>query len=137
MGKLNQLGSLEEVMHLCRVDDRLIPTIDFGHLHARGIGCLNDIKDFEEVLLEIENSIGYDRLKVMHVHFSRIEFTIGGEKKHWKYSDTQFGPSFEPLAELLFKKALEPVIICESRGTMAEDALKFKSIYESFKERCI
>ena len=34
MGKINQLGSLEEVMTLCRVDERILPTIDFGHLNV-------------------------------------------------------------------------------------------------------
>lgn len=38
MGKINQLGSLEEVLSLCRVDPRIWPAVDFGHLHCRGWG---------------------------------------------------------------------------------------------------
>jgi len=131
LGKMNQLGSLEEILELCKIDERLIPTIDFGHLHARGMGSLKSIEDFEEVIANIENILGYERLKIMHVHFSRIEFTHGGEKKHWSLEDTQYGPDFEPLAEIISKKKLEPVIICESRDCMAEDAQKLKSIYEN------
>ncbi len=130
LGKLNQLGSLEEILELCTLDERLIPTIDFGHLYARCMGCLNTAKDFEQVLDTIENTLGEYRLKNLHSHFSRIEFTVGGEKKHWTQEDTQYGPEFEHLAEALYKKQAEPVIICESRGTMAEDALKLKNIYE-------
>jgi deoxyribonuclease-4 len=130
LGKLNQLGSLEEVLFMCRTDERLLPTIDFGHLHARGLGALNTIDDFQKVLDKIETEIGIDRLKKIHVHFSRIEYTKGGEKKHWTFDDTQYGPEFEPLAELIYKKQMEPVIICESKGTMAEDALKMKIMYE-------
>jgi deoxyribonuclease-4 len=71
--------------------------------------------------------------KNFHSHFSRIEFTKGGEKKHWTYCDSEYGPNFEPLAKMLIKKDLEPTIICESRGTMAEDALSLKQIYEALK----
>ncbi|NLY43485.1 MAG: TIM barrel protein [Clostridiaceae bacterium] len=129
LGKINQLGTLEEVLELCRLDERLIPTIDFGHIHARGLGCLVDKKDFVKVFDAVEKVLGMDRLKKLHVHFSRVEFTTGGEKKHWNLSDTQYGPEFEPIAEILYEKNLSPVIICESRGTMAEDALELKKIY--------
>ena len=40
MGKLGQLGDLTEVLELCRLDDRLIPCVDFGHLYARSLGEL-------------------------------------------------------------------------------------------------
>lgn len=130
LGKLNQLGNLEEILKMCLIDERLIPTVDFGHLHARGMGCLNSVGDFDKVLEQIENALGYERLKNLHCHFSRIEFTSGGEKKHWTLEDKQFGPDFEYLAEAMVKKNMEPVIICESRDNMAEDALKLKNIYE-------
>ena len=130
LGKLNQLGSFEEILELCALDERLIPTIDFGHLHARCMGCFNSPEIFLQVLDRIENTLGEYRLKNLHSHFSRIEFTAGGEKKHWTQDDIQYGPEFEHLAEALYKKQVEPVIICESRGKMAEDALKLKNIYE-------
>ncbi|MCX8131652.1 MAG: TIM barrel protein [Clostridia bacterium] len=134
LGKINQLGSLDEILEMCKIDERLIPTIDFGHLHARGMGCLNTVGDFEKVIDKIEGALGYDRLKKIHSHFSRIEFTDGGEKKHWTISDVQYGPDFEPLAEVLYRKNMEPVIICESRSNMAEDALKLKKIYEKIEK---
>jgi len=134
LGKKNQLGTLEEILEMCRIDDRLIPTIDFAHLHARGLGCLNSTADFDNVLSKIENSLGNERLKRLHCHFSRVEFTAGGEKRHWTIDDIQYGPEFRHLAELIVKKQLEPVIICESRDNMAEDALKLKNIYKELAE---
>ncbi|MCX7710346.1 MAG: TIM barrel protein [Clostridia bacterium] len=130
LGKMNQLGDLYEILEMCKIDERLIPTVDFGHLHARGLGCLNSVEDFRRVLVTIENNIGIDRLRKLHIHFSRIEFTAGGEKKHWSISDTQYGPEFEHLAEAMVEKEMEPVVICESREFMAEDAAKLKEIYE-------
>ena len=59
-------------------------------------------------------------------HFSKIEFTDAGEKRHVTFEDTVFGPEFEPLMEAIIADNLCPRIICESDGTMAEDALAMK-----------
>ena len=67
----------------------------------------------------------------MHVHFSRIEFTQKGEKRHWTFEDVQFGPEFTHLVPILYKYNLEPTIICESKGTMARDAVIMKEIYNN------
>lgn len=133
MGKINQLGNLDEVMELCRIDDRLLPTIDFGHLNARTLGGLKSYDDFLAVFDAIENKLGSDRLKIFHSHFSKIEYTKGGEKKHLTFEDEVFGPEFDHVAEIVLKKNLSPVFICESAGTQPEDALQMKKIYESLK----
>ena len=131
MGKINQLGSLEEVIELCNVDERVWPTIDFGHLHCRGLGAINSKEDYAAILDKLENGIGTERAKTMHVHFSRIEYTKGGEKMHHTLADVQYGPEFMPLAELIAERGYEPVFICESKGTMAEDAKSMKDMYFS------
>lgn len=133
LGKHNQLGTLEEIMEMCKMDERIVPTIDFGHIHARGLGSVNSEEDFASIIDIIENSIGKARTKYIHCHFSRIEYTGAGEKKHWNFIDKQYGPDFEHLAPVLVKRNLEPVIICESRGMMAEDALEMKTIYDKVK----
>jgi deoxyribonuclease-4 len=135
LGKVNQLGTLEEILEICRIDERLIPAVDFGHLHARGMGCLNSPQDFETIIEKIENELGTERMRKIHCHFSKVEFSSGGEKRHRSICDTEYGPEFEHLAVVLCKRNIEPVIICESRENMAEDALKLKQIYESVKER--
>lgn len=130
LGKINQLGSLDEILELCSIDERLIPVVDFAHLHARGMGCLKTKDDFKAVLDSVGNKLGSERLKWLHIHFSRVEYTSGGEKKHWTLDDLDYGPEFEPLCELIFERGLEPVIICESRDKMAEDAVKMKEMFE-------
>lgn len=127
MGKINQLGSLDEVMELCSIDERLLPTIDFGHLNARTLGGLSTYEDFLHVFDTIENKLGSDRLKVFHCHFSHIEYTKGGEKKHLTFEDKVYGPFFDYVAEIIYKKNLAPTIICESAGTQIEDALSMKN----------
>ena len=65
----------------------------------------------------------------MHIHFSKIEYTIKGEKRHLTFADTVFGPEFEPLAEALIEYKLSPHILSESAGTQAEDAKYMKDVY--------
>lgn len=131
MGKINQLGTLEEVVALCKIDDSIIPCIDFGHLNARTQGSVNGKEAYLYILDTIENELGSDRLKVFHSHFSKIEYTDGGEKRHLTFEDTLYGPDFEPLMELVYKKNLSPTFVCESAGTQADDALAMKTYYNS------
>lgn len=133
MGKINQLGDLNEVLALCELDERILPCIDFGHLNARTHGGLAAYADFEAVLDQIENRLGASRLREFHAHFSKIEYTAGGEKCHLTFADQVFGPDYQPLMELIAKRNLSPVIICESAGTQAEDARTMKTAY--WKER--
>lgn len=134
MGKINQLGNIDEVIELCTVSENFIPAIDFGHLNARTFGGIKTIKDYEEILNKVENKLGFDRMKNFHSHFSKIEYSkSGGEVKHLTFEDNTFGPEFEPLAEIIYKRGLTPVIICESAGTQGFDALYMKNVYESIK----
>lgn len=135
MGKVNQLGTLSEVMELCKIDESLIPCIDFGHLNARDLGVIKSIEDYDNILNEIRNSLGSDRLNIFHSHFSKIEYTTGGEKRHLTFDDTVYGPDFEPLMELIYKYNLEPTFICESAGTQTEDSKQMKDYYISLQER--
>lgn len=130
MGKLSQLGTLEEVIDLCQLDGRLIPALDFGHLYARSLGKLDGSGNtYDAVLDTLVAGLGEDRAGSMHIHFSRIEFTAAGEKRHLRLSDPQFGPAHEPLCRLLAQRKWSPVVISESRGTMAEDALTLQQEY--------
>ena len=132
MGKVNQLGTLEEVVELCKVDESLIPCIDFGHLNARTFGGLKTLEEFEYIFKTMKNELGEERMRTFHSHFSKIEYTEnGGEKRHLTFADEVFGPNFEPVAELILKYNCSPVIICESDGTQAEDAKAMLDIYTS------
>ena len=131
MGKINQLGTLEEVMELCGVDERFLPTVDFGHLYARTHGGITGREDYARMLDLIADRLGTERLSNMHIHFSRIEFTEGGEKRHLTFEYKQFGPEYQPLMQEIKQRGMQPSIICESAGTQAEDAAEMKRYFES------
>lgn len=131
MGKVNQLGTLEEVIELCRISPKYHPVVDFGHLNARNIGSyFTDCDSYRAIFDKIATSLGDEYAYNLHCHFSKIEFTGAGEKRHLTFADTVYGPDFEPLAEAIIKEGVAPRIICESDGTMAEDALYMKNIYK-------
>ncbi|MFT9055418.1 MAG: TIM barrel protein [Ethanoligenens sp.] len=129
MGKIGQLGTLDEVLTICKLDARLLPCIDFGHLNARTGGGLATRADYAAVLDAIGQALGTGRLRVFHAHFSKIEYTAGGEKRHLTFADTVYGPPFAPLAEELAARGLCPTVICESAGTQAADARCMKDRY--------
>ena len=134
MGKINQLGTVDEVIKMCKISDIFVPCIDFGHINAREMGTLNALKNFEEIIDKIHKGLGEERAKHFHVHFTRIAYTQGGEKCHLPYSDDSFGPAFDPFAELIAKRDLEPVIICESPGTQDVDALTYQTILKGLNK---
>ena len=133
MGKVGQLGTLDEVLALCEVDKRITPCIDFGHLYARSCGeqfaAATAPADYAALLDTLAARLGDDRAVHFHAHFSRIAYTKGGEKCHLTFADTEFGPPHAPLLALLKERGLAPTIICESAGTQAEDAATLAKTY--------
>lgn len=131
MGRINQIGDAEEVVDFCTIADFYVPTIDFGHLNARTYGSLKTVEDYDKIISLAIDKLGMERASKMHVHFSKIEYSKGGEVRHLTFEDSVFGPEFEPLAQVIRKYKLQPVVICESNGTQSDDALEMKRIYNS------
>ena len=122
MGKINQLGDLDEVLELCTVDERLVPCVDFGHLYARSLGADEGAEVYCRMLNRMEEVLGMERASRFHSHFSHIEFTPNGG----------YGPDWAPLAAEVARRGWSPTFICESAGTQAEDALTMKQVYQSY-----
>ena len=130
MGKVNQLGTLEEVITQCKVDPHFYPVVDFGHLNARmGGGAFPDVDSYRRVFHTIADGLGEAYIQKLHCHFSKIEYTTAGEKRHLTFADDIYGPAFEPLLEAIVRDNLDPRLICESDGTMPEDALAMKQAW--------
>ncbi len=135
MGKQNQLGTLEEVIELCKMDARLSPVVDFGHLNARDCGgVFVTADDYRRVFDKIGTALGDEKARYLHCHFSKIEWTDKGEKKHLTFADSVYGPDFEPLMEAIVREDLCPRIISESAGTQSEDALAMKKYYNALRK---
>ena len=132
MGKINQLGTLDEVLELCRIDSCFVPVVDFGHLNARNLGgAFKTSDDYLRVFDKISSRMDAYIAENLHCHFSKIEYTSGGESKHLTFEDDVYGPDFEPFIEAIVKGKLSPNVICESAGTQSADALTMKALYKS------
>ena len=130
MGKINQLGTLDEVIELCKIDSALVPVVDFGHLNARDLGgVFVTADDYLRVFDKIAKSLGADIAQDLHCHFSKIEWTSSGEKRHLTFEDLIYGPDYIPLVDAIASHGLSPTLICESAGTQSDDALAMKKYY--------
>lgn len=127
-GKRSQLGNLDEIIDICQSFDHFEPTIDFAHIHARGRGILNKKEDYNCIFSKLEDNLDIDRL---HCHFTTIEYTHAGEKKHHTLSEEdEYGPHIKDLLKNLIENDWKATIICET-PLIDKDACKMKEIYES------
>lgn len=131
MGKQNQLGTLEEVLTLCKISPRFFPVVDFGHINAREQGILKTEDDFKYIFDRIAAEHSPEAAEHLHCHFSRIEYTEKGEKRHLTFTDETFGPDHRPLLRAIKDLGVAPALISESAGTQSEDALTMKEYYLS------
>lgn len=129
MGKIAQIGTIEEIVRFCKIDSIYTPCVDFGHVNAREQGSLKTEQDYLSRLEYMVAELGYERMKHFHVHFSKIMYSAKGEVKHLTFADEIYGPDFEPLAVALKKLCLEPYIVSESDGLQAEEAQVMRDIY--------
>lgn len=130
MGKTAQLGSLDEIISICKQVDQTKLVIDWSHLHARDLGRFRSIEDFRKVVLKAENELGTEAVKNMHCHFTKIEFTEAGERRHHVLSETRYGPDFALLAKVIAEFKLRPVMICES-PLLDLDAMTMRDILKN------
>ena len=114
MGKQMQIGTVEEIIDLCELNEHLLPTFDFGHINSRTGGSLKTKEDYKKVFEYCKERLGEERTTKCHIHFSKIEYGAKGEIRHLNFDDEKYGPKFEPLAECLIEMKLMPHIICES-----------------------
>ena len=135
MGKVNVIGTLEEVIRICALDERLLPCLDFGHLYARSGGALKGRDAYHAVFDAVESGLGRARCAAAHLHFSRVEYSASGEERHVTLAERTFGPDFTDLAPVLLHRAPNAVLICESAGTQFADARTLSAMLSAARRR--
>lgn len=134
MGKQAQIGTVEEVIELCKMGENVYPCVDFGHINALYGGILKSAADFETIVKKLFDGLGERKTKNMQVHFSKIQYGAKGEIRHLTFADDVYGPEFEPFAEIIVKYGLTPHILSESAGTQAEDAAEMRDTWRGIDE---
>ncbi|MDG6243049.1 MAG: TIM barrel protein [Methanolobus sp.] len=126
-GKETQFGSLLENVRLGAELEKVLPCIDFAHLHARSNGAENSYEEFSATLESIENEIGREGLDDMHMHVSGIEYGDKGERNHRNLEDSDL--RYSELMRALKDFKVKGLLICESPDNEG-DALLLKRTYE-------
>ena len=129
MGKQMQIGTWKEIINLCTISEKLMPTFDFGHINALTQGSLKTKEDYQRIFDYSFEKLGEYRTKNAHIHFSKIQYGDKGEIRHLTFDDNNYGPDFEHLCDCLIDNDMSCHIICESNGTMAEDSVYMKDVY--------
>jgi deoxyribonuclease IV len=113
-GKESQFGSLQELLRLME-DTGCHICIDFSHIYARQLGTI----DYDAVMQKITH------IDHVHAHFSGIEYTAKGEKRH---IPTQKA-FIEPFLTALVKHNINITIINESPD-MFNDTIMTQKLLE-------
>ncbi len=114
MGRKFQVGNLDEIIKINQEIEGIQLVVDWAHLHALHQGTLKKVEDFRVIAEKIEEKLGTEILQSMHCHFSKIEFSSQGEKRHHTLDEKRFGPDFLNLAEVIVDFGMHPTVICET-----------------------
>ena len=125
MGRKFQVGTLDEILAMNQEIEGLQLVVDWAHLHAISHGGLNKVENFRAIAEKVEQALGTEAMRSMHCHFSKIEYTMLGEKKHHTLDEKEYGPEFRNLAEVIADFGMHPTMICES-PLLDVDARKMK-----------
>jgi len=134
MGRVFQVGNLDEILTICEEVEQTQLVIDWSHLHARHQGRFRKVGDFRAVVEEVERRLGTEAARNMHCHFSKIEYTDKGERRHHVLDETRYGPDFEMLAEVIAEFNMNPVMICET-PILDVDAMKMRDMLRKVTEK--
>lgn len=124
-GKTSQFGSLEELITLTKNVMSVKPCMDFSHLYAR-TGQYNSYQEFKDVLDRLEDELGSDALKSMHIHVSGISSNSKGDLKHLNLAKSDF--NWKDMLKALKEKDCRGYVISNSPN-LEEDALMLKDYY--------
>lgn len=125
-GRTSQVGSVDEVLHICRELPRCRPTVDWAHIYARERGrSVSTPDDVARVVEAIERELGREAIDPLHTHFSRIEYGKGGEVRHHTLSEEGYGPDWMVVCEAYRELGINAVVISES-PVLEQDAIVMK-----------
>jgi deoxyribonuclease-4 len=110
MGRVRELGTLEDVLTISSRLPWVQPVLDFAHLHAVTDGAFTDAEKFARVLAEAEEFI--EPGIPFHIHFSDISFANRNEKAHIPYGEGTLRA--EPLADAFARFDRPATVIGES-----------------------
>lgn len=120
MGRVRELGTLDDVVEIAARVDWVHPVVDFAHLHAVTDGGFSEPGVFEAALARADAVLPPDA--PFHIHFSDISFANRNEKAHLPYGEGTLRA--EPLALALERFERPATVIGESPDEASNQAIK-------------
>jgi deoxyribonuclease-4 len=120
MGRVRDLGSLDDCVEISRRTGWVRPVIDFAHMHATSDGAFVEPEPFREALELADSVLAPDAL--FHIHFSDIAFANRNETKHLPYGDGTLRA--DPLREALAGFERPATVISESPDEASSQAIR-------------
>jgi deoxyribonuclease-4 len=120
MGRVSELGTIDDVLAIASRLDWVRPVLDFAHMHATSDGAFTDVEAFADVLARADAVL--EPGAPFHVHFSDIAYANRNETKHLPYGEGTLRA--EPLAEALARFDRPATVISESPGEESHQAIR-------------
>jgi deoxyribonuclease IV len=110
MGRVRELGTLDDVLAIASQVDFVRPVLDFAHMHATSDGAYTDVDTFAAALEATDEVI--EPGAPFHIHFSDIAYANRNETKHLPYGEGTL--RVEPLRDALERFERPATVISES-----------------------
>ncbi len=120
MGRVRELGSLEDVVEIASRLDWVRPVLDFAHMHATSDGAYTTAEPFAEALERADEVL--EPGAPFHIHFSDIQFANRNETKHLPYGEGTLRA--EPLRDALSRFERAATVISESPDPASTEAIR-------------
>jgi deoxyribonuclease-4 len=120
MGRVRDLGSLDDVVELAARVPWVRPVLDFAHLHATSDGAYTDVDAFAAALEAADGVL--EPGEPFHVHFSDIAYANRNETKHLPYGEGTLRA--EPLGAALARFERPALVISEAPDEASTQAIR-------------
>lgn len=111
-GKATQWGDYEEIIRLSKEFDKVLPCVDFSHVHARYGGTYNTYDEFCKILDRIATELGTIAIENFHAHLAGIAYTAKGERNHLIFEESDM--NYKDLLKAMKSFGVKGTLVCES-----------------------
>lgn len=145
IGKKSQLGSVDEIIEICREVDYCLPCLDLAHVHAFEQGSLYTSEAIYNLLSYVKKSLGKKIDNKWHFHMYPVDYDKNGERGHKafadrrenvqlnmfdKYVDDKYHPTVQNFINAVKQIDISGVVVCEAKDSQDVGAKMLKQHYE-------
>lgn len=124
-GKINEVGSIEDVLEIAKRAPKTEPIVNFAHIHARGAGALRSEADFKDVINKVRASVGQQWLHNAYLMYSGVTYGPSGLKNYVPFQKS----------DLRLNYVIKTIMAFGMKGTLIfEDPSREETLLQILKE---